>query len=299
MTMSRLAVSLFLATSSTALAQNTMNIRVDGQNDATHAPYALSVNDCNHIARITFSLPNGACQNSAGIFVTTSNCGNTPGAADVQVPINFDGVSANTTVSNLATFQTADAGTLTCPQPLKSLNRVCGTFKTSSGAFGDCSQSNSGGFATIYYKGLLPNPPSIDSVTPLDTEITVNASTTESDIVAIHVEVAEADGGTFTERAQFTSSVGYAKIGGLTDNVTYSVRARAEDQVPQLSDYSGIVQVTPILTQGFWDRYLAAGGAERGGCGGLAAMTFVWCLPGIVLLSLLRRKRSCGRPDKS
>jgi len=297
--MSRLAIAFLITGSSAALAQtNIMNIMVDGQNDTTHSPFALSVNDCNHIARITWTLPNGSCQNSAAIFVTKAgSCPTTPGSADVQVAINADGVSGNITVSNLATFQTADAGTVTCPQPVKEQNKVCGTYQVSSG-FGGCTVT-AGGFATIYYKGLPPDPPNIDGVTPLDTQITVNASTSESDIVAIHVEVAEADGGTFQERALFTPSVGSATISGLTDNVTYQVRARAEDQVPQLSAYSGIVEVTPILTQGFWGRYLAAGGAERGGCGGLGAMIFAWCLPGVVLVSLLRRKRSCGRPDKS
>jgi hypothetical protein len=297
--MSRLAIALLITGSSAAFAQtNIMNIMVDGQNDTTHSPFALSVNDCNHIARITWSLPNGACQNSAAIFVTTAaSCPTTPGSADVQVPVNADGISGNITVSNLATFQTADAGTLTCPQPVKQQNKVCGTYQVASGISG-CTVTP-GGFATIYYKGLPPNPPNIDGVTPLDTEINVNASTTESDIVAIHVELAEADGGQFQERAVFTPSVGFAKISGLTDNLTYQVRARAEDQIPQFSAYSEIVEVTPILTQGFWDRYLAAGGAERGGCGGIGAMIFVWCLPGVVIVSLLRRKRSCGRPDKS
>lgn len=297
--MSRLAIAFLITGSSAAFAQtNIMNIMVDGQNDTTHVPYALSVNNCNYTARITWTLPSGACQNSAAIFVTIANsCPTTPGPADVQVSVNPDGVSANITVSNLATFQTADAGTLTCPQRVKQQNKVCGTYQVSSGISG-CTVTP-GGFATIYYKGLPPNPPNIDSVTPLDTEINVNASTTESDVVAIHVEVAEADGGQFQERAAFTPSVGFAKISGLTDNVTYQVRARAEDQIPLFSDYSGIVEVTPILTQSFWDRYLAAGGAERGGCGGLGAMIFAWCLPGVVLVALLRRKRSCGRPDKS
>jgi hypothetical protein len=298
--MSRLAIALLITGSSSALAQsNIMNIMVDGQNDVTHSPYALSVNDCTHIARITWTLPNGSCQNSASIFVTTAgSCPTTPGAADVQVPINADGVSGNITVSNLATFQTADAGTLTCPRQIAQQNRVCGTYQVSNGIGGGCTVT-AGGFASIYWKGIPPNPPRIDNVTPLDTQITVNASTNELDVAVIHVEVAEADGGTFQERASFTPSVGSATISGLTDNVTYQVRARAEDQVPQLGPYSGIVEVTPILTQGFWDRYLSAGGAERGGCGGLGAMIFAWCLPGVVLVSLLRRKRSCGRPDKS
>jgi hypothetical protein len=289
--MSRFAIALLITGSSAALAQ--MNVQVDGQTDTTHQPYALSVNDCNHIARINFTIPNGACQNSAAIFVTlATSCPTTPASGDVQVPINADGVSGSITVSNLASFQTADAGTLTCPQPTKQLNKVCGTYKVPSGIVGDCSGSPiSGGFATIYWKGQPPSPPSIDGVTPLDTQISVTASTTEADIAVIHVEVAEADGGTFSERASFTPSVGSATISGLTDNVTYQVRARAEDQVPQLSPYSAIVEVTPILTQGFWDRYLAAGGAERGGCGGLGAMIFAWCVPGVVLVSLLRRKR--------
>jgi hypothetical protein len=297
--MSRLAIAFLITGSSAAVAQtNIMNITVNGESDTTHMPYALSINNCNAVARIGFTVPNGACQNTAAIFVTTAgSCPTAAGAADVQVPINPDGVSGNITVSNLATFQTADAGTVTCPQPVKQQNKVCGTYQVFSGISG-CTVT-AGGFATIYYKGLPPNPPNIDGVTPLDTQITVNASTSESDIVAIHVEVAEADGGTFQERALFTPSVGSTTISGLTNNVTYQVRARAEDQVPQLSDYSGIVQVTPVLTQGFWDRYLAAGGAERGGCGGLGAMIFAWCLPGVVLISLLRRKRSCGRTDKS
>ena len=296
--MSRLAIALFVTCSSAALAQ--MNININGQTDTTHAPYALSVNNCTYTARITWTMPNGACQNSAGIFVTTGNCGNAPGGNDTQVPVGADGVSASIVISRLATFQAADGGTLIpCPQPRNELNRVCGTFKTSTGAFGDCSQSNTGGFATIYWKGLPPSPPNIDGVTPLDTQINVAASTTEADVVAIHVELAEGDGGVFVERAQFSPSASSVTISGLTNNVTYQVRARAEDQVPQLSDYSGIVEVTPLLTAGFWDRYLAVGGADRGGCGGVGAMIFAWCLPGVVLVSLVRRKRSCGRPDKS
>lgn len=296
--MSRLAIAFFVTCSSAAWAQ--MNILINGKNDTTHAPYALSVNDCNNTARITWTMPNGACQNSAGIFVTLANCGTAPVGNDVPVPVGADGVSASIVISNLATFQGADGGTLIpCPQQKNELNRVCGTYKTSTGAFGDCSQSNTGGFATIYWKGLPPNPPTIDGVTPLDTQISVSASTTEADVVAIHVELAEADGGQFVERAQFSPSAGSVKISGLTNNVTYQVRTRAEDQVPQLSDYSGIVEVTPLLTQGFWDRYLAEGGADRGGCGGVGAMIFAWCLPGAVLVSLVRRKRSCGRPDKS
>jgi hypothetical protein len=288
--LSRVAIAFLITGSSEAFAQsNVMNIMVDGKNDTTNPPYALSVNDCTHSVRITFGLPSGSCQNTAALFVTTSSCGTTAGSADVPVPINADGVSANITVSSLASFQTADAGTLACPQPIKQVNRVCGTYQVSNG-FGTCT-ATAGGFASVYYKGVLPSPPSIDNVTALDTQIVVNASTTESDINVIHVEVAEADGGTFSERASFTPSVGSATISGLTDNVTYQVRARAEDQIPQLSDYSGIVLVTPILTQGFWDRYLAAGGAERGGCGGLGAMIFAWCVPGVVLVSLLRRKR--------
>lgn len=294
--MFRLSMAMVIAGSSAALAQ--MNVMVNGETDVTHAPYALSTNDCNANVRITFTVPNGACQNSAGIYVTTSSCGNAPGASDVQVPVNPDGTSANIRVSNLATFHGGDGGLLSCPQQLNSFNKVCGTYKTSSGGFGDCSQSNSGGFATVYYKGLLPLPPTIDSVTPLDSEISVTASVTESDAIAIHVELAHVDGGFFVERAVFTPYVGYAKISGLINNVTYQVRARAEDQIPQFSDYTNVVEVTPVLTQGFWGHYLGAGGAEKGGCGGLGAMIFAWCLPGLVLVFLTRRARRPDRLDK-
>ena len=296
--MLRLSMAMFIIGSSAAFAQ--MNVMVNGETDVTHAPYALSTNDCNSNARITFTVPNGACQNTAGIFVTTNtSCASTPGSSDVQVALNPDGVSGNIRVSNLATFQSGDAGTLSCPQPVKSLNKVCGTYRTSTGAFGDCSQSNSGGFATIYYKGLPPDPPTLDSVTPLDTQITVSASTSESDVIAIHVELAVSDGGQFfVERAVFTPFVGSAKISGLINGVTYDVRARAEDQVPQFSNYTDIVEVTPVETQGFWGTYLASGGADRGGCGGLAAIVFAWSIPGIALVLLTRRSRRSKRLDK-
>ena len=274
-----------------ALAQ--MNIQVNGETDTTHAPYALEVNGdgCNANPRVTC-----ACQNGVIIYATTSgSCGTTVGANDVQLPINSDNASANIVISNLPTFQTGDAGTLSCPQAINQQNRICGIYKTAL----DCSTANSGGFASIFFKGKLPVAPSIDSVTPLDTEIGVSVSTSEPDVVAIHLEVAVADGGVYQERASFTPSVGSAKISGLINGVPYLVRARAEDLVPQLGDYSDPAEVTPIHTSGFWEQYLQAGGADRGGCGGIGAMIFAWCLPGVVLVALVRRRRPCRHPDDS
>src|SRR5258708_36146482 len=123
----RPAIAFLISGSSAALAQ--MNITVNGESDTTHAPYALSTNNCNASVRIAFTLPNGACQNSASIFVTlATSCPTSPGSGDVQVPINADGVSANTTVSSLATFKTGDARTLQRPQQFTQLDRVSGTY---------------------------------------------------------------------------------------------------------------------------------------------------------------------------
>jgi len=292
--MFRLLRALCCITPTWALAQ--MNIQVNGETDTSHAPYALETNNCNANPRVTWALPTGACQNSATVYATTSgSCGTTMGPNDVQLAINSDNASANIAISNLPTFQTSDAGTLSCPQPINQQNRICGIYKTGV----DCGTPNAGGFASIFFKGKLPVAPSIDDVTPLDTEINVSASTTEPDVVAIHVEVAVADGGEFEERASFTPSVGSAKIGGLINTVTYLVRARSEDLVPQVGDYSDAVAVTPVHTSGFWDQYLQAGGAEKGGCGGIGAMIFAWCLPGVVLVALVRRRRPCRHTDDS
>src|SRR5262249_29135137 len=167
-----------------------MNIQINGFNDTTHSPYAVETNDCNANPTVTFTLPNGACQNSAILYATLSgSCGTTVGANDVQLSINADGVSANIKVSALPAFQNTDAGTLLCPQQFNRQNRVCGIYKTAL----DCGTPNPGGFASIFYKGLLPVPPTIGGVTALDTEISVNASASEADVFAIHIEVAVAD----------------------------------------------------------------------------------------------------------
>jgi MYXO-CTERM domain-containing protein len=154
---------------------------------------------------------------------------------------------------------------------------------------------------TFVFQLAIPPKPTISSVTPGDTQLSVavvagtgTATETATRSVTYRVTCTPSVGGGAPSTGG-PSNVGSVICGGLTNSTAYTVTAQASSQAGNLgadSDVTGPnASTTPLPFLDFWQTYKDQGGVEQGGCstGGAGALG-----PALALLGLLavRRRRS-------
>jgi hypothetical protein len=287
---------LALMLSSSALAQ-TIQVLIDNSNKAVVSSRQC---DTKRLISWTASVFTGWCPDNLQIWVTTGECTDAPGSGDTPV-FNTSFSATDRTfqllVSDLPIFHQADAGFMCGDTTINQVHKICASAKF-GGTFGCTSPSVVRGSnpPTIEYRGKPPPAPTITSLLEQDSALTVEVSTT-SDVITVHVQVREAGTGDFVNALDFNASAGRGKVEGLTNGTLYEVRVVGEDAAGNLSDPSGIVQGTPVKSDGFYATYRREGGADLGGCGDIAGGRMDWrlLLIGLGFLPLLWRKRSCRR----
>jgi len=174
------------------------------------------------------------------------------------------------------------------------------------------------GSATAVYFCLVYTPPSSSSTTTttlvggVEIDLTVPpapiAATPEPGDSALHVSWTDGTADTSTEgtaakwrivataqtdtadthEVTVTSS-DTARVGGLTNGVTYDVVVYALTEAGNSSAASNVVSGTPVPVDDFWDLYRKAGGVEAGGCAAAGAPSIAVMALGV--LALRRRRR--------
>jgi uncharacterized protein (TIGR03382 family) len=167
-------------------------------------------------------------------------------------------------VGDLPGFSGTDA--VTCPADNREDEyRLCGAVKQYGGTFGtECSTTPQKDDVEIVYDAKPPDAPTLESVQGLDKALSVRVDAPD-DASEIKVTVTRTVGEgsrTVTQSADQT----LFRVEGLENNVTYSVTAVALDEADNESAASEALEGTPILTKGFFDRYVDANGQEMGGC---------------------------------
>ena len=280
---------------SVALAQTTPDLfYVDGKPDNANftTSAALVTNDCDHIARITWTPGRTSCA-STRVWLTTASCGTDPGSNDKSLAVS--GNSAAITIRDLPVFQATDGGTAVgCPLNTTQPYTVCGNYKVID-SFSQCNSFQTINPATIKYKGSPPPPPTLTEVLDQDSALTVRATTNDADTVHIHVDIRVADAGTnfSLDVGDFTPDQTGVRVSGLVNGVTYDVQTRAEDAAGtpgNFSDPSNILQGTPVASYGFFDKYKQLGGEDTGGCASVPGGLILLAAPALWVAWLMRRR---------
>ncbi|HWV38601.1 MAG TPA: hypothetical protein VN033_08995 [Vulgatibacter sp.] len=84
------------------------------------------------------------------------------------------------------------------------------------------------------------------------------------------------------------------KLQGLRNHVTYQVAVRAVDDKNNRSPFSNVGQGTPVPSDGFWERYLDAGG-EQQGCTSAAGAASGAGLALVALIFITISRKRAGR----
>jgi uncharacterized protein (TIGR03382 family) len=154
---------------------------------------------------------------------------------------------------------------------------------------------------TFVYQLAIPPKPTISSVTPGDSQLSVSvvagtptATETATKSVTYRVTCTPSAGGGAPSTGG-PSNVGSVICGGLTNSTAYTVTAQASSQAGNSGAVSNVTgpdaSTTPLPFLNFWQIYKDQGGVEQGGCstGGAGSLA-----PALALLGLLavRRRRS-------
>ena len=288
-----------------ALAQTTVTgpsvtLLVNGS-DAGYA----NASQCNDSETVSYTLNTTAapCDNFTAWITANTTCGNTPSGDDLTLgSLPKGSITNNATGSfnfTVNTLPRLDGG---CGA-VEIQYLLCGSFPypVSNGITVSCNSSSNSysslvGSPSFRYDAVPPPPPTISDVEPLENALTVKCDTS-SDTVTVDLEVrpevgdggSAADGGTggFISVGGFVAGT-TAKITGLTNEVTYDIRAKALDGAGNESDYSPLAQGTPETLNGFWDVYQSEGG-QTAGCS-QSGMTPLWLVAVLPALFMLRRR---------
>lgn len=211
------------------------------------------------------------------LYVTPNNaCTDAPATGDYAVQeIPTSTFGATTTGSftvdlSKLPFGASDAGTGCDASSDERTFRLCATTTAREGITSTCGSTTYKAAALKFvFDGKPPETPTITSASGLDRAVSVNVSVA-SDVTEVRVVVSRA-GEVVAERRQSVGA-GAVRVEGLTNDVTYQVRASAYDQAENESPASESVDVTPVKTLGFIALYEDGEGST--GCG--AADGGVW-----------------------
>jgi hypothetical protein len=256
-------------------------------------------NDCGGNIPITWTLTPIINCTELRIWMTTESCLPDPdrAAGDLLIltePANLQRFSDtfDRAVDELPLFVGADGG-VSCGDLGHDITwKLCGNTKFASVTGGTCDTLVSETSPpTIRFDSKAPPAPAITAVDERDSAIAVTVSVDANDTDTVIV-VATDPSGTQAAREERATPISSIRLGGLTNGTTYSITAQARDAAGNLSELSEAVPATPVLTSGFFRRYVDAGGSEDGGCssGGGAALGALSAIAGLWLAWRRRRK---------
>lgn len=292
----RFAPLLLAAVASLAQAQ-TASLTIDLQGEEE---LRVSAADCGTSVPMNWAAVGGggACEDLKIWVTSSSSCGDAPAAGDKTFDVARTALAAGSGTVNLSladlVFSPSDGGTGCGATGYEESFFVCGRF-TYGTIVNPCGSSPPAvkvtGPPELIYDALAPGAPTLSAVVPNDGALAVRV-TAPSDAVSVLLfakEESQPDSA-FTEVATLAATAGQGRITGLTNGVSYSVIAYAEDSVENRSPASAVLTGTPIDSEGFYGTYQRMGGVDEGGCsaagGGAAASLVV-----LVFGALMRRRK--------
>jgi hypothetical protein len=285
-------------TASAAQAQATLRLQAP---NITGDTLRLKADSCDLSRTVNWSIAGATyfCEDLRFWLTKSTSCPDVPAAGDTERPEVSLTVLRNGTREAPMTFQTRDLpgfrGTDGIPCPTadrEDAYLLCASVKQSIG--GTCTNNDSSylkGSLKIVYDSRPPPAPEIESVAALDRALSIRVKAGD-DTSQVRVRVERPDG---TGARSLLQSVDQPlfRVENLENNVTYTITATALDAAENESAASEAREGTPILTRGFFDRYVEAGGQEMGGCGAAGgALTGGWLLAVLGFWLSSRRNRS-------
>lgn len=272
-----------------ALAQtNTgLTLQINGQSSQT-----VSAADCGNSSLLTWTvnLAGIPCSNLE-LWASRNACGDAPDAGDLTIAqiaaATWSSQTAGTEKVAIADLPfAADGGT--CGAAVEETFNLCGSLKLASVDCGfEQTTVHSSPAVTLVYDAVAPDAPTITAVDSLDSALRVGIGVPDGADI-IFVQFRQQGAVDFQEAAHLSNQQTGTTIEGLTNGVTYEVRAFAQDSAGNQSAFSGVASGTPVATEGFWSAYKKDGGADTGGCTAAGGGLFGGVL---LLLGLVWRKR--------
>jgi hypothetical protein len=228
-------------------------------------------------------------------FVEGSCSDEPPSGTSLVHSVPATSVVSTPTSGNVVQFDVRDLPGLrdACPVADKETTyKLCASVPMRGGAALDCSSKNwVKDDINIVYDTKPPSAPTISSVAALDQALSIRVSVPD-DSSRLKVQVARQDG-TGSRTIEQSAEQPLFKVANLTNGVTYTITATAVDAADNESAASEPEEGTPILTRGFFDRYVKAGGQETG-CGASVAggLAGGWVLAVLGFWLSSRRNRS-------
>jgi uncharacterized protein (TIGR03382 family) len=287
---------------SAALAQTTGTIVLTGQT-TNETTIRVPREPCDLSRSVTWQVNASStlCGDMELWFVSGTSCPETR-ASETPVFLTVAASTLATTRTNTFTFRVQDlpafkgTSAVSCPAPDREDEyRLCASLKlgTSFTTADPCTTTSNqkANEFKVFYDSKPPGVPSIADVASLDKALSVRVEAPD-DANRVRLTVVRPDGtGTRTvlqsvEQPQF-------RVENLENGVTYTITATALDSADNESAASEAEQGTPVLTRGFFDRYVEAQGQEMGGCGAAAGgLTGGWVLAVLGFWLSSRRNRS-------
>jgi uncharacterized protein (TIGR03382 family) len=285
---------------SAALAQTTGTIVLSGPTNDTTIRVPKEPCDLTRTVNWQVTTSSVICGDLEFWFVSGTSCPETRASDTPQLTRVTQSTLASTRQGNF-TFRIQDLPTFTgtsaptCPAADREDEyRLCasmklGTAVISTDACSTTSTQKANDFK-VFYDAKPPVPPSIDNVAPLDKALSVRVSAPD-DTSQVKLLVERADGtGSRTVRQSVDQPL--FRVENLENGVTYRLTATAVDAADNESAASEVKEGTPILTRGFFDRYVEANGQEMGGCGAAGGLMGGWVLAVLGFWLSSRRNRS-------
>jgi uncharacterized protein (TIGR03382 family) len=280
-------------TSSAALAQSTLVLTTPNNETS----YRVPRDSCGVSRSVNWTFngdPLLACGDLRFWLVSGTSCGNEPTSGTTVYELSDEKVSPSmltTMRTGQVDFEVSNLPELTCPSDdTEKEFRLCASIEISTG-FGQCNDSFQKDDIQVIYDAKPPSAPTLESVLPLDKALSIRVNAPD-DASSLKVTVERTDGSGSRTVEQSVDQTLF-RVSGLENNVTYRVTARAVDAAENESEASEALEGTPILTRGFFDRYVEANGQEAGGCGAAGAgLAGGWVLAVLGFWLSSRRNRS-------
>lgn len=261
-------------------------------NDQTSV--TITPNSCgsNLTGKWQAALSGGVCS-SMQLWVTNSDCGDTPATGDLRLADVDQGTLTNNRtgsgtvsipVNSLPFFVNGDAGG--CGGEASTTHKFCAAVTMSSDLTCFSKTVVRGTTVSVVYDTVPPDPPTLLSAEGFDGAAAVIISP-PSDAATVRLEIRTPDGA-FGTAATNAASVTNVTIDNLTNDTVYTLRAFALDSGGIESAASNEITVKPRASLGFWGACREAGCTT--GCNAAAGPFSLAALAALLLMSRRLRR---------